>query len=120
MYDGWRCEARVPIGGDLFVSGLGVHDIYLIKQSLGPKVMIVGVCRFAISVRFRTHATAEEAGQVLEAHVLASLIDSIQHLVLIGDPFQLRPNLNNFGEYSLLIEYNLSSLRTIASRIING
>ena len=39
----------------------------------------------------------EEAGQVLESHVLASLIDSIEHLVLIGDPLQLRPTLNNYG-----------------------
>lgn len=37
----------------------------------------------------------EEAGQVLEAHVLGSLVESIEHLILIGDPLQLRPNLNN-------------------------
>lgn len=39
----------------------------------------------------------EEAGQVLEAHVLGSLVPSIQHLILIGDPLQLRPTLNNYG-----------------------
>ena len=39
----------------------------------------------------------EEAGQVLEAHVLGSLVDSIEHLILIGDPLQLRPTLNNYG-----------------------
>ena len=39
----------------------------------------------------------EEAGQVLEAHVLGSLVPSVEHLILIGDPLQLRPNLNNFG-----------------------
>lgn len=38
----------------------------------------------------------EEAGQVLEAHVLGSLVPSIQHLILIGDPLQLRPTLNNY------------------------
>lgn len=38
----------------------------------------------------------EEAGQVLEAHVLGSLVPSVEHLVLIGDPLQLRPTLNNF------------------------
>ncbi len=39
----------------------------------------------------------EEAGQVLEAHVLGSLVPSIQQLILIGDPLQLRPTLNNYG-----------------------
>lgn len=38
----------------------------------------------------------EEAGQVLEAHVLGSLVPSVEHLILIGDPLQLRPTLNNF------------------------
>ena len=33
----------------------------------------------------------EEAGEVLEAHVLAALPPSIQHLVMIGDHEQLRP-----------------------------
>lgn len=38
----------------------------------------------------------EEAGQVLEAHVLGSLVPSVEHLILIGDPLQLRPTLNNY------------------------
>lgn len=40
----------------------------------------------------------EEAGQVLEAHVLGSLVPSVEHLILIGDPLQLRPTLNNYCE----------------------
>ncbi|KAH0839427.1 hypothetical protein J3R83DRAFT_202 [Lanmaoa asiatica] len=54
-------------------------------QSLSPKVLMV-----------------EEAGQVLEAHVLGSLVPSVEHLILIGDPLQLRPTLNNF---SLSVEH---------------
>ncbi|KAG8730710.1 hypothetical protein FRC11_006011, partial [Ceratobasidium sp. 423] len=46
-------------------------------SGMGPKVMIV-----------------EEAGQVLESHILASLVGSIEHVILIGDPKQLRPNIN--------------------------
>jgi superfamily I DNA and/or RNA helicase len=38
----------------------------------------------------------EEAGQVFEAHILGSLVPSVEHLILIGDPLQLRPTLNNF------------------------
>jgi superfamily I DNA and/or RNA helicase len=39
----------------------------------------------------------EEAGQVLEAHVLATLFPSIQHIIAIGDPQQLRPTVNSYG-----------------------
>ena len=39
----------------------------------------------------------EEAGQVLEAHVLGSLVQSIEHVIMIGDPLQLRPTISNYG-----------------------
>ncbi|KAH8976901.1 hypothetical protein EDB92DRAFT_1938185 [Lactarius akahatsu] len=48
--------------------------------NVGPKVLMV-----------------EEAGQVLEAHILASLVPSVEHLICIGDPKQLRPNLATFA-----------------------
>lgn len=38
------------------------------------------------------------AGQVLEAHALATLFPSIEHVIAIGDPLQLRPNINCYGE----------------------
>lgn len=38
----------------------------------------------------------EEAGQVLEAHVLSSLVPSIEHVIAIGDPLQLRPSVNTY------------------------
>lgn len=58
----------------------------------------------------------EEAGQVLEAHILTSLVSSgesqvecslayvvlnpvvVRHLICIGDPKQLRPTMATFGE----------------------
>ena len=52
----------------------------------------------------------EEAGEVLEAHILTALLPSIEHAILIGDHEQLRPQVqnnklsseNSFGEkYSL-------------------
>jgi len=43
----------------------------------------------------------EEAGQVLEAHILGSLVPSVQHLIMIGDPLQLRPTINNYCEPSI-------------------
>ncbi len=55
---------------------LDVFDL----QSLAPKVLVI-----------------EEAGQVMEAHVLAVLFPSVQHIIAIGDPLQLRPSVNIYG-----------------------
>ncbi|WEW54842.1 hypothetical protein PRK78_000268 [Emydomyces testavorans] len=38
----------------------------------------------------------EEAGEVLEAHLLTSLLPSVEHLILIGDHLQLRPQIQNY------------------------
>jgi superfamily I DNA and/or RNA helicase len=38
----------------------------------------------------------EEAAEVLEAHVLACLSDSVEQLILIGDHLQLRPKVENY------------------------
>ena len=51
----------------------------------------------------------EEAGEILESHVLAALAPSTKQVILIGDHLQLRPKINN---YSLTVEkgdgYNLN------------
>lgn len=57
----------------------GAAKLVSLFKSIEPRVMIV-----------------EEAGQVLEAHILAALVPSIAQLIMIGDPLQLRPNLNNY------------------------
>ena len=54
---------------------------YLPIQSLAPKVILV-----------------EEAGQVLEAHSLATLVPSVEHFISIGDPQQLRPSISTYGK----------------------
>ncbi|XP_041361600.1 NFX1-type zinc finger-containing protein 1-like [Gigantopelta aegis] len=46
----------------------------------------------------------EEAAEVLEGHVIASLSSECQHLILIGDHQQLRPSTN---VYTLAKQYNL-------------
>ncbi|KJZ68337.1 hypothetical protein HIM_12270 [Hirsutella minnesotensis 3608] len=38
----------------------------------------------------------EEAGEVLEAHILTALLPSLQHAILIGDHLQLRPQIQNY------------------------
>ncbi|RUS16781.1 LOW QUALITY PROTEIN: hypothetical protein BC937DRAFT_90815 [Endogone sp. FLAS-F59071] len=39
----------------------------------------------------------EEAGEVLESHILATLSPSTLHLILIGDPLQLRPQVATYS-----------------------
>lgn len=38
----------------------------------------------------------EEAGEVLESHLLTALLPSVEHLILIGDHMQLRPQVQNY------------------------
>ena len=38
----------------------------------------------------------EEAGEVLEAHILTTLLPGVEHAILIGDHEQLRPHINNY------------------------
>ena len=39
----------------------------------------------------------EEAGEILEAHILTALTPSVKQLILIGDHRQLRPKVNNYA-----------------------
>ncbi|KAG8955926.1 hypothetical protein FRC04_006374 [Tulasnella sp. 424] len=57
----------------------GAAKLTELLRSVAPRVLLV-----------------EEAGQVLEAHILASLVPSIQHMILIGDPLQLRPTIESY------------------------
>ena len=38
----------------------------------------------------------EEAGEVLEAHTLTAFLPGVEHVILIGDHEQLRPQINNY------------------------
>ena len=57
----------------------------------------------------------EEAAEVLEAHVIATLTQHTQHLILIGDHKQLRPKTT---DYSLAREYHLDI--SLFERLINN
>ncbi|KAK3343440.1 P-loop containing nucleoside triphosphate hydrolase protein [Lasiosphaeria hispida] len=39
----------------------------------------------------------EEAGEILESHVLTALVPTVKQLILIGDHKQLRPKINNYA-----------------------
>jgi len=48
----------------------------------------------------------EEAGEVMEAHTLCSLLPTLRHAIFIGDPLQLRPEVN---EQALTLETQIGS-----------
>ena len=58
----------------------------------------------------------EEAAEVLEGHVISTLNQDCQHLILIGDHKQLRPNPT---VYALARKYNLE-LSLFERMIDNG
>ncbi len=58
----------------------------------------------------------EEAAEVLEAHIITSLSSSCEHLILIGDHFQLRPST---AVYELSKRYRLD-VSLFERLILNG
>lgn len=43
----------------------------------------------------------EEAGEIMEPHMISALLPTIQHCIQIGDHEQLRPSVSNYDELSL-------------------
>ncbi|KAF2691044.1 hypothetical protein K458DRAFT_355487 [Lentithecium fluviatile CBS 122367] len=43
----------------------------------------------------------EEAGEVMEPHMLSAMLPTVEHCIQIGDHEQLRPTINNHNELSL-------------------
>lgn len=43
----------------------------------------------------------EEAGEVMEPHIISALLPTVEHFIQIGDHQQLRPSINNFEDLSL-------------------
>ncbi|KAJ7593996.1 hypothetical protein C8J56DRAFT_925724 [Mycena floridula] len=102
-----RDENRLQILRSVDIVGCttnGAAKLTTLLKSLEPRVMLV-----------------EEAGQVLEAHILASLVPSVQHLILIGDPLQLRPTLNNYSlsmdnrDGAQLYKFDMSLMERLSS-----
>ena len=39
----------------------------------------------------------EEAGEVMEPHMISTILPNVEHFIQIGDHQQLRPQINNYG-----------------------
>ena len=76
----------------------GAAKHYEVLQSIKPKIVIV-----------------EEAAEVLEGHIITSLSDECEHLILIGDHKQLKPSPT---VYQLAKKYKLDL--SLFERMINN
>ncbi|KAI0353983.1 hypothetical protein OH77DRAFT_1426841 [Trametes cingulata] len=107
-YDDLRDESRRRLlsQNDLIAcTTTGAASLTSLLESVAPQVLLV-----------------EEAGQVLEAHILTSLVPSVRHLICIGDPQQLRPNLATFA-LSMESERGREMFkfdRSLMERLVNG
>jgi len=73
-------------------------DLRCLQQAKVIGVTTTGLARVT-NLLERLHAKVlicEEAGEVLEAHTLTTLLPSIEHVILIGDHLQLRPQIQNY------------------------
>ncbi|KAL1459794.1 hypothetical protein WDU94_011748, partial [Cyamophila willieti] len=94
-----------------------LQDLYVLR-----KFDIIGITTTAaaknhnlLSALKPNIVIVEEAAEVLEAHIVTALTDHCQHLILIGDHQQLRPNPN---VYRLAKQYNLEI--SLFERMINN
>ena len=76
----------------------GSSRYHRILKDIGPRIVIV-----------------EEAAEVFEAHIVASLSKHTEHLILIGDHVQLRPNPT---VYTLATKYKLDV--SLFERLLNN
>lgn len=90
-----KCLKKADVVG-LTTTGAAKH--HAILSQIGAKIVIM-----------------EEAAEVLEGHVLATLTQHTQHLILIGDHKQLRPKTN---DYILARNYKLDV--SLFERLINN
>ncbi|KAK7530030.1 hypothetical protein IWX50DRAFT_710597 [Phyllosticta citricarpa] len=73
-------------------------DLRCLQQSHVIGITTTGLARnLELLRRVRTKVmVCEEAGQVLESHLLTALLPSVEHAILIGDHLQLRPQINRY------------------------
>ncbi|KAG6019916.1 hypothetical protein E4U19_006811 [Claviceps sp. Clav32 group G5] len=84
------CERRNKIGSDVKLRCLQSADVIGVTTTgLARNISLLSRLRSKVMV-------CEEAGEVLEAHVLTALLPSLEQAILIGDHLQLRPQINNY------------------------
>ncbi|KAH9881756.1 hypothetical protein J1614_000927 [Plenodomus biglobosus] len=88
------------------------HDLTNVHEEVNRRVLqdadVIGLTTSGLAKNISTlkHIRAkvmicEEAGEVMEPHIISALLPTVEHLIQIGDHQQLRPSINNFEDLSL-------------------
>lgn len=111
MYTEWKDEIMSPIRRSLLANLKAYEDskieIDRIRAEVDLRVLananVIGVTTSGLARNLgllrRLNSKVllvEEAGEVLEAHLLTAMLPSIEHAILIGDHQQLRPKAQNY------------------------
>lgn len=93
------------------------EELHALREAVVIGMTTTGAAKYRalLEVIKPTIVVVEEAAEVLEAHIITSLTKGTQHLILIGDHKQLRPNPT---VYSLAREYNLDV--SLFERMVNS
>ncbi|KAF9559902.1 hypothetical protein EC968_006425 [Mortierella alpina] len=105
----------------------GVEEGYdMIRRDILRRAQVIGITTYGAAKHQNLIATlnskiviCEEAGEVLESHILTALSGSTEHLILIGDHLQLRPNICSYelsSESHQGRQYNLN--RSLFERLV--
>ncbi|KNG48654.1 nf-x1 finger and helicase domain protein [Stemphylium lycopersici] len=71
----------------------GADVIGITTSGLAGKISLLKHVRCKVMV-------CEEAGEILEPHMISALLPSVQHCIQIGDHEQLRPSVSNYKDLS--------------------
>ena len=107
----WAEEMRAEVTDQLFEATKHADDLQQqltnIHDEVDRRVLqtadVIGVTTTGLARRIATlqHVRCkvvicEEAGEVMEPHMLSALLPSVEHFIQIGDHQQLRPQINNY------------------------
>jgi hypothetical protein len=111
LFDGWKRDSRKSMLDGLhdehhrYLKNRGEHDE--IQQDIDLRCLqesnIVGITTTGLARNLQLLRKintkvliCEEAGEVLESHLLTTLLPSLEHIILIGDHQQLRPHVQSY------------------------
>ncbi|CAA9958526.1 AAA 12 multi-domain protein [Pyrenophora teres f. maculata] len=112
----WIEEAQGNKIGELFEVAKGAiktqRELTNIHEELNRRVLdeadVIGVTTSGLAKRISVLQQVkckviicEEAGEVMEPHMLSATLGDVEHLIQIGDHEQLRPSVSNFRDLSL-------------------
>jgi hypothetical protein len=108
----WAEEIREDITDQLFELGKEAHNLHKQLDNMHDEVDrrvlqtadVIGVTttglarRISVLRRVRCKVIiCEEAGEVMEPHMISAMLPNVEHFIQIGDHQQLRPQINNYG-----------------------